>query len=71
MRKLAVADTGITVSELCHGTLVLGHLQANLTPEEGARAIAASLEAGVNFYDTAKGYRTYPHLALEIGRAHV
>ena len=64
MRKLAVADTGITVSELCHGTLVLGHLQANLTPEEGARAIAASLEAGVNFYDTAKGYRTYPHLAL-------
>ncbi len=64
VRKLAVANTGITVSELCHGTLILGHLQANLTPEEGARAIAASLAAGVNFYDTAKGYRTYPHLVL-------
>ncbi|MEE8386299.1 MAG: aldo/keto reductase [Dehalococcoidia bacterium] len=64
MRKLAIGNTGITVSELCHGTLILGHLQADLTPEEGARAIAASLEAGVNFYDTAQGYRTYPHLAL-------
>lgn len=64
VRKLAIGNTGITVSELCHGTLILGALQANLTPEEGARAIRASLEAGVNFYDTAQGYRTYPHLAL-------
>lgn len=64
MRKLTIGNTGITVSELCHGTLILGHLQARLTPEEGARAIVASLDAGVNFYDTAQGYRTYPHLAL-------
>ncbi len=52
------------MSELCHGTLTLGPLQANLTPEEGARSIRKSFELGVNFYDTAKSYRTYPHLAL-------
>lgn len=64
MRKVNVGRTGIHVSELCYGTLTLGPLQANLAPEEGARAIRRSLELGVNFYDTAKGYRTYPHLAL-------
>ncbi len=52
------------MSELCYGTLILGSLQANLTPEEGARPIRRSFELGVNFYDTAKGYRTYQHLAL-------
>ncbi|MFC2038883.1 aldo/keto reductase [Chloroflexota bacterium] len=42
----------------------MGKLQANQTPEEGARAIRESFNAGVNFYDTAQGYGTYPHLAL-------
>jgi predicted aldo/keto reductase-like oxidoreductase len=42
----------------------MGVVQANLDPHEGARAIRRSFELGVNFYDTAKGYRTYPHLAL-------
>ena len=59
-----IGGTGILVSELCHGTLILGSLQANLSPEEGARAIRRSFDLGVNFYDTAKGYRTYSHLAL-------
>jgi predicted aldo/keto reductase-like oxidoreductase len=39
-------------------------LQANLTPEQGARAVRRSFELGVNFYDTAQGYHTYQHLAL-------
>ncbi len=64
MRMVNVGTTGISVTELCHGTLILGHLQANLTPEEGATAIRKSFQMGVNFYDTAKGYKTYPHLAL-------
>ncbi len=59
-----IGQTGLTVTELCHGTLILGPLQANLTPEEGALAIRKSFQMGVNFYDAAKGYRTYPHLAL-------
>lgn len=64
MRKVNIGRTGISVSELCHGTLIMGPLQADLSPEEGARAIRRSFELGVNFYDTAKGYRTYQHLAL-------
>ena len=52
------------MSELCYGTLILGHVQANLTPEEGGRVIRRAFELGVNFYDTAKTYRTYQHLAL-------
>ncbi|MBI2851225.1 MAG: aldo/keto reductase, partial [Chloroflexi bacterium] len=64
MRIVNVAETGLRVTELCHGTLILGPLQANVTPEEGAKAIRKSFEMGVNFYDTAQGYRTYPYLAL-------
>jgi len=64
VRKVRIGTTELSVSELCHGTLILGSLQANLTPEEGGRAIRRSFELGVNFYDTAKGYRTYPHLAI-------
>ncbi len=64
MRKVIVGDTGLSVSELCHGTLIMGGLQANLGPEEGARAIRRSFELGVNFYDTAARYGTYQHLAL-------
>ena len=59
-----IGTTGISVTELCHGTLVMGNLQANLSPEEGAAAIRKSFQMGVNFYDTATGYGTYPHLAL-------
>ena len=64
MRMVNIGNTGMAVTELCHGTLILGKLQANLTPEEGAIAIRKSFDLGVNFYDTAQGYQTYPHLAL-------
>ncbi len=64
MKKVTVGGTGINVTELCHGTLILGPLQANLSPEEGAKAIRKSHELGVNFYDTAQAYNSYTHLAL-------
>jgi predicted aldo/keto reductase-like oxidoreductase len=54
----------MSVTKLCHGTLIMGGMQANLSPEEGAAAIRKSFELGVNFYDTANDYGTYPHLAL-------
>ena len=64
MRMFMVGKTSMAVTELCHGTLILGPLQANLTPEQGAVAIRKSYEMGVNFYDTAQGYKTYQHMAL-------
>ena len=66
MKRASLGGTGIEVTELCFGTLTLGHLQADLSPEDGARAIRRALERGVNFIDTAKGYRTYAHTRLGI-----
>jgi aryl-alcohol dehydrogenase-like predicted oxidoreductase len=63
LRRIEIGETGVSVTELCHGTLILGRLQADLAPEVGALAVRRSLEFGVNFYDTAKGYVTYAHLA--------
>jgi predicted aldo/keto reductase-like oxidoreductase/ferredoxin len=66
LKKVCVGHTGIEVTELCFGTLVLGKLQADLEPDEGAEAIRRALELGVNFIDTAKGYSTYMHTRLGI-----
>jgi aryl-alcohol dehydrogenase-like predicted oxidoreductase len=55
------------VTELCFGALPIGPLQANISVERGAKLIRAALEKGINFIDTAEGYKTYPHIkkALE------
>jgi predicted aldo/keto reductase-like oxidoreductase/NAD-dependent dihydropyrimidine dehydrogenase PreA subunit len=66
IRRTILGSTGIDVTELCFGTLTLGKLQADLTPEAGALAIRRALELGVNFIDTAKGYKTYAHTRLGI-----
>jgi aryl-alcohol dehydrogenase-like predicted oxidoreductase/NAD-dependent dihydropyrimidine dehydrogenase PreA subunit len=64
LNRLKLGKSGLEVTELCFGTLVLGHLQADLQPEEGAKAVRRALELGVNFIDTAKGYKTYEHTRL-------
>jgi len=66
LKKNILGSSGIEVTELCFGTLILGHLQADLAPEDGARAIRRALELGINFIDTAKGYKTYQHVLLGI-----
>jgi predicted aldo/keto reductase-like oxidoreductase len=66
LQKVILGKSGIEVTELCFGTLILGHLQANLTPDEGAKAVRRALELGINFIDTAKGYKTYNHTRLGI-----
>ncbi|MDD4663276.1 MAG: aldo/keto reductase [Caldisericia bacterium] len=53
--------TGIPVSELCFGTLVIGPLQANLSIQDGSELLAYSLDLGINFFDTAELYLTYPY----------
>lgn len=64
LNRRILGKSGIEVTELCFGTLVLGHLQADLPPEEGAKAVRRALEQGANFIDTAKGYKTYEHTRL-------
>ena len=62
MKTVIMSKTGLNVSELCFGTLTLGTLQANLSPQEGAKAIRKALDLGVTFFDTAQTYGSYPHL---------
>ncbi len=50
------------MSPLCFGTLTLGPLQARLSLKAGARLIRFALERGINFFDTADLYGTYPYL---------
>ena len=67
MKKCSLGKTGIKVTEMCFGALPIGPLQANISVEEGAKLIRASLKRGINFIDTAEAYKTYPHIkkALE------
>ncbi len=59
MEYRELGRTGIMVSRLCFGGLVIGPLQKNLSVEEGAEIIAEALRLGVNFIDTADLYETY------------
>ena len=67
MKKCSLGKTGIMVTEMCFGALPIGPLQANVSVEKGAKLIRTALEKGINFIDTAEGYKTYPHIkkALE------
>ena len=62
MKTVRMSRACLDVSELCFGTLTLGTLQANLSPEEGAEAVRKALALGVTFFDTAQTYGSYPHL---------
>lgn len=62
MEYRELGKTGLKVSRMCFGALVIGPLQLNMTPREGAKVIRAALERGVNFIDTAELYGTYDHI---------
>lgn len=54
--------TDLQVSRLAYGSLPLGPLQANLSPEEGGELIRFAIDLGVNILDTAELYGTYQHI---------
>lgn len=62
MKYQTIGNTGFRVSRLCFGVLTIGPLQANRSLEEGADLLRRAWDAGVNFFDTAELYGTYPHL---------
>lgn len=69
MQYVKLGNTGLEVSRLCFGGLVIGPLQANMTAEDGAEVIIKAMELGVNFIDTAELYGTYPHIRESIKRS--
>ena len=62
MKRVRLGNTGLEVTELCFGTLTMGRLQARLNVAQGAKTIQRALELGINFFDTARTYGSYPHL---------
>ncbi len=71
MEKVLLGNTGIEVSRLCFGALPLGPLQKDVPVEEAGDFIAYGLDNGINFIDTAQGYRTYPHIKNALGKTRV
>ncbi|MGR3804883.1 aldo/keto reductase [Marinibacterium profundimaris] len=65
MKMNPLGRTGMTVSELCLGTMTFGN---QTTEAEGHRQMDAALAAGINFVDTAEMYPVNPVRAETIGR---
>ena len=53
MEYRRLGRSGLKVSEICLGTMTFGH---GTDAAEAERIVLASLDAGVNFFDTADGY---------------
>lgn len=65
MKTLTLGKTGLTVSELCLGTMTWG---TQNTEAEGHAQADMALEAGVTFWDTAEMYPVNPVRAETVGR---
>lgn len=65
MKMLPLGKTGLTVSELCLGTMTWG---TQNTEADGHAQMDMALEAGVNFWDTAEMYPVNPVRAETAGR---
>ena len=55
-------DANFKTSQLIYGTLTLGPLQKNLSIADGSNCILHAYESGINTFDTAQYYKTYPYL---------
>jgi aryl-alcohol dehydrogenase-like predicted oxidoreductase len=65
MQTLTLGKTGLTVSELCLGTMTWG---TQNTEAEGHAQADMALERGVTFWDTAEMYPVNPVRAETVGR---
>lgn len=65
MKMNPLGRTGMTVSEICLGTMTFGEQN---TEAEGHAQMDRAVEAGVNFFDTAELYPTNPLRAETQGR---
>ncbi|CAA9232563.1 MAG: Oxidoreductase, aldo/keto reductase family [uncultured Chloroflexi bacterium] len=72
-QRVPYGETGLSVSRLCWGTGLMAHLRHNMSESEAARILMRGLELGVNFWDTADGYKTHSHVGealRQVGRAN-
>lgn len=62
MNKKKLGNTDLFVSPVAFGVLTVGNTQLNLPVDEGAELIKYAFSSGINFFDTAQYYETYPYL---------
>ena len=68
MEYRTLGATGLRVSRYCFGSLTLGPLGADLSPEQGAALLMKAFELGINFIDTAEYYRNYAHIRAALAK---
>lgn len=71
MKYSMLGNTGLKVSVLCMGCLVLGPAQYNLSGEQSRDLLEYAVSKGVNFFDTSELYGVYPHLRYLSGRSDI
>jgi len=62
MNTKKLGNTDIFVTPIGMGVLTIGFSQLDLSLEKGAGIVRYAMEKGINFFDTAEYYRTYPYI---------
>jgi aryl-alcohol dehydrogenase-like predicted oxidoreductase/NAD-dependent dihydropyrimidine dehydrogenase PreA subunit len=63
MESVSLGRSGVEVTRLCFGTLVVSPIQLNLPTEQAAALIRYALQRGITFLDTAVGYYNHDQVA--------
>ena len=62
MKKNRLGNTDLYVSPVAFGVMTMGRSQLDLPLDEGAELIRYAFAKGINFFDTAQYYETYPYI---------
>ena len=62
MKKNRLGNTDLYVSPVAFGVMTMGRSQMDLPLDEGAELIRYAFAKGINFFDTAQYYETYPYI---------
>ncbi|MGI6765595.1 MAG: aldo/keto reductase [Lentihominibacter sp.] len=62
MKKIKLGNTDLYVTPVGLGVLTIGNTQLDLPLHEGADIVRYAWEKGINFFDTAQYYETYPYI---------
>jgi len=62
LQQNELGTTGLKVTDYCLGVLPMGPLQSGLPEKNCLEIIKKALDLGVNFFDTAEGYKTQPYM---------
>lgn len=62
MKKNKLGNTDIYVTPIGLGVMTIGFSQLQLPIEEGAKVVRYAYDKGINLFDTAQYYETYPYI---------